>query len=182
MRLALRSTQFVPETTDHLSPPGLPWRASSWLHVCQGATSWQACCLSFEMAVFHFECSIHRRCASGLSVATEQIVAPTDDAAIAKAEARFAALIANRAGCATLRNDAGQIIWSTRRLDIEGSGIAMAETDKPSGVSVVPPTVPISNVNVPDPTTGSEPKSKDPVKEAESKPDDPEEAAKDGLA
>ncbi|WP_243908995.1 hypothetical protein [Methylobacterium sp. J-070] len=43
---------------------------------------------------------------------------------------------------------------------------AMAETDKPKGVSVVPPTVPIRNVNVPDPTTGSEPESKDPVEGA----------------
>lgn len=58
----------------------------------------------------------------------------------------------------------------------------MSETDKPSGVSVVPPTVPIPNVNVPDPTTGSEPEIKDPVKEAESKPDDPDMAAKDDLA
>ena len=58
----------------------------------------------------------------------------------------------------------------------------MAETDKPSGVSVVPPTVPIPNVNVPDPTISSEPKSKDQVKDAESKPDDPDKAAKDGLA
>ncbi|MCJ2048362.1 hypothetical protein [Methylobacterium sp. J-070] len=58
----------------------------------------------------------------------------------------------------------------------------MAETDKPPGVSVVPPTVRIPNVNVPDPTTGTEPESKDPVKEAESKPDDPDQAAKDGLA
>lgn len=60
--------------------------------------------------------------------------------------------------------------------------MTMAETDKPSGVSVVPPTVPIPNVNVPDPTTGSEPDNKDPVKEAETKPDDPDKAAKDGLA
>ena len=58
----------------------------------------------------------------------------------------------------------------------------MAETDKPAGVSVVPPTVRIPNVNVPDPTTGSEPTSKNSVKEAESKPDDPDKAAKDGLA
>lgn len=58
----------------------------------------------------------------------------------------------------------------------------MAETDKPSGESVVPPTVPIPNVNVPDPTTGSEPESKDLVKDAERKPDDPDKAAKDGLA
>lgn len=60
--------------------------------------------------------------------------------------------------------------------------MAMAETDEPPGVSVVPPTVPIRNVNVPDPTTGSEPESEDPVKEAERKPDDPDKAAKDGLA
>ncbi|WP_342111486.1 hypothetical protein [Methylobacterium sp. SI9] len=109
-------------------------------------------------------------------------MARTDDDVIAKADARFAALIANRAGCATLRNDAGQMIWSARRLNVTESNMAMAETDKPSGVSVVPPTVPIPNVNVPDPTTGSEPESKDPVKEAESKPNDPDEAAKDGLA
>jgi len=58
----------------------------------------------------------------------------------------------------------------------------MAETDKPPGESVVPPTVPIRNVNVPDPTTGSEPGSKDLVKDAESTPDDPDAAAQDGLA
>lgn len=58
----------------------------------------------------------------------------------------------------------------------------MTETDKPQDVSVVPPTVPIPNVNVPDPTTGSEPESKGPVKEAESEPDDPDKAATDGLA
>ena len=38
----------------------------------------------------------------------------------------------------------------------------MASTDKPHGESVVPPTVPIKGVNVPDPTTGSEPEGKDP--------------------
>ncbi|MCJ2086333.1 hypothetical protein MKK88_10050 [Methylobacterium sp. E-005] len=60
--------------------------------------------------------------------------------------------------------------------------MVMAETDKPPGVSVVPPTIPIPNVNVPDPTTGSEPESKDPVKDAERTPDDPDKAASDGLA
>ena len=58
----------------------------------------------------------------------------------------------------------------------------MAETDKPQGESIMPPTVPIRNVNVLDPTTGSEPESKDLVKDAESKPDDPDKAAEDGLA
>ena len=63
-----------------------------------------------------------------------------------------------------------------------GGGIPMTETDKPHGISVVPPTVPIRNINVPDPTTGSGPESKDVVQDAESKPDDPDKAAKDGLA
>lgn len=58
----------------------------------------------------------------------------------------------------------------------------MAEADKPEGKIVRPPTVPIRNVNVPDPTTGSEPDSKNPVKDAESEPVDPDQAAKDGLA
>ncbi|MDP4026814.1 hypothetical protein Q8W71_29855 [Methylobacterium sp. NEAU 140] len=58
----------------------------------------------------------------------------------------------------------------------------MSDTDKPKGESVQPPTVPIKGVNVPDPTTGSEPEGKDPVKEAERHPEDPDKAAKDGLA
>ena len=132
--------------------------------------------------MFHLECSIHRRCASGLSVANEQIIALTDAEAIAASDARFTALIANRAGSATLRDNAGRIIWSKRRLDIMGTDMATAETDKPPGESVVPPTVPIPNVNVPDPTTGSGSESKDPVKDAERKPNDPDTAAEDGLA
>jgi hypothetical protein len=67
------------------------------------------------MAVFHLECSIHRRCASGLSVAAEQINAPTDAQAAREAEARFNLLLAGRFGCATLRDDRGVIIWSARR-------------------------------------------------------------------
>lgn len=132
--------------------------------------------------MFHLECSIHRRCTSGLSVASEQITALTDADAIAAGEDWFTSVIADRAGSATLRDDGGRIIWSTRRLALSRDGTIMADTDKPQKVSVVPPTVPIPNVNVPDPTTGSEPESKDPVKEAERKPDDPDEAAKDGLA
>ena len=58
----------------------------------------------------------------------------------------------------------------------------MTETDKPEGVSVVPPTVPIRNVNVPDPTVHDEAGTESPVKDAESTPNDPDEAAKDGLA
>ena len=58
----------------------------------------------------------------------------------------------------------------------------MAENDKAPGVSVVPPTEPIPNVNVPDPTTGSESAGQDVVKDAESEPDDLDKAAKVGLA
>ncbi|CAM3015215.1 hypothetical protein JHFBIEKO_0472 [Methylobacterium mesophilicum] len=58
----------------------------------------------------------------------------------------------------------------------------MAETDESQGVSVVPPTVQIRNVNAPDPTTGRQGASVDVVEDAESQPDDPDHAAKDGLA
>ena len=69
-----------------------------------------------RMAVFHLECSIYRRCASGLSVASEQFAATTNAEAVAQAEARFVALLADRAGSAMLWDDAGQIVWSTRRF------------------------------------------------------------------
>ncbi|MCJ2138066.1 hypothetical protein MKK69_29135 [Methylobacterium sp. J-026] len=39
----------------------------------------------------------------------------------------------------------------------------MTETDRPHGVSVVPPTVPIRNINVPDPTAGNGLASKEPT-------------------
>ncbi|QEE41315.1 hypothetical protein FV241_09810 [Methylobacterium sp. WL2] len=66
------------------------------------------------MAVFHLECSIHRRCASGISVASEQIAARTEAEAISDANTRFTYLIAHRSGVATLRDDAGRIIWTKR--------------------------------------------------------------------
>ncbi len=69
------------------------------------------------MAVFHLECSIHRKCASGISVANEQIIAPIEAAAVADADAWFSRLLANRSGVATLRDDAGRIIWTKRRLE-----------------------------------------------------------------
>lgn len=40
----------------------------------------------------------------------------------------------------------------------------MSDNDKSKGESVQPPTVPITGVNVPDPTTGSEPEGKEPIK------------------
>ncbi|MGU3467273.1 hypothetical protein ACLBXO_20715 [Methylobacterium sp. C33D] len=66
--------------------------------------------------MFHLECSVYRRCASGLSVASERIDAWTNAEAISQAEARFVALLADRSGSATLWDDAGQIVWSTKRF------------------------------------------------------------------
>ena len=77
---------------------------------------WQTCCLRVRMAVFHLECSIHRKCASGISVANEQIIAPTEAAAVADADAWFARLLADRSGIATLRDEGGRIVWTKRRL------------------------------------------------------------------
>ncbi|MCJ2126776.1 hypothetical protein [Methylobacterium sp. J-077] len=85
--------------------------------------------LFFQMAVFHLECSIHRRRASGLSVAREQLDATTSAEAIAVAEARFVTLLAERAGSATLWNDAGQIVWSTRRF-IPGADNSVTHADR----------------------------------------------------
>lgn len=69
-----------------------------------------------QIAVFHLECSVYRRCASGLSVATEQLEASTDAQAADEAETRFELLLAGRSGCALLRDDGGNVIWSARRL------------------------------------------------------------------
>ena len=69
--------------------------------------------------MFHLECSIHRRCASGLSVASEQLAATTNAEAIAEAETRFVALLADRAGSAMLWDDTGQVVWSTQRFTSE---------------------------------------------------------------
>ena len=73
-------------------------------------------------------------------------------------------------------------LWRQERRSAAIRETMMAETDKPEGESVAPPTVPIRGINQPDPTTRSEPEGKDPVKDAERKPDDPDKAAKDGLA
>ncbi len=69
------------------------------------------------MAVFHLECSIYRQCASGLSVASEQIDVPTEAEAIADADAWFTRLLAHRSGVAILRDDAGRVIWAMRRTE-----------------------------------------------------------------
>ena len=73
--------------------------------------------LRLRMAVFHLECSIHRRCSSGISVASEQITAPTEAEAIADADTRFSRLLAHRSGVAILRDDAGRTIWTKRQTE-----------------------------------------------------------------
>ncbi|QGY05930.1 hypothetical protein MMSR116_31580 [Methylobacterium mesophilicum SR1.6/6] len=69
------------------------------------------------MAVFHLECSVHRRCMSGISVASEQIHAPTEADAIADSEAWFSQLLAGRSGVAILRDEAGKVVWTARRME-----------------------------------------------------------------
>lgn len=46
----------------------------------------------------------------------------------------------------------------------------------------IPPTVPITGVNVPDPTTGSEPESKYSVAKVQKEPNNPDKAAEDSSA
>ncbi|MCJ2018355.1 hypothetical protein MKK84_13095 [Methylobacterium sp. E-065] len=108
------------ETHWPLSPPGPPRRA----FLCKPV--WQAYCSRVRMAVFHLECSVHRRCASGLSVATEQLDATTNAEAIGRAEARFVELLAERAGSAMLWDAAGQVVWATRRFAPEAGNAAAA--------------------------------------------------------
>ena len=84
------------ETQWPLSPPGPPRRAFLYKPV------WQAYCLRFRMAVFRLECSIHRRCASGLSIATEPRDATMNTEAFGRAEARFVERLAERARSAML--------------------------------------------------------------------------------
>lgn len=67
--------------------------------------------------MFHLECSIHRKCASGISVVSEQIIAPTEVDAIADADTWFTRVLAGRSGIATLRDDTGRILWTKRRTE-----------------------------------------------------------------
>ena len=54
-------------------------------------------------------------------------------------------------------------LWRQERRSAAIRETMMAETDKPEGESVAPPTVTIKGINQPDPTTGIEPESKEPV-------------------
>lgn len=73
--------------------------------------------LPLSTAVFRLECSIHRKYTSGILVASEQIIAPTEFDAIADADTWFIRLLAGRSGIATLRVDTGRIVWTKRRTE-----------------------------------------------------------------
>jgi hypothetical protein len=66
-------------------------------------------------AIFRLQCVVYRESASGIIIHDEQIIEHTEEAAVTAAKARFSNLIGGRSGCAALRNDAGQIAWSTRQ-------------------------------------------------------------------
>ena len=67
------------------------------------------------MTVFHLQCVVHRGCVSGIALDIEQITARTDAEAISQAEARFGRLLGPRSGLAILKDDAGRVVWTSRR-------------------------------------------------------------------
>ncbi len=66
-------------------------------------------------APYRLQCMIHRESAGGIIIHDEQIAGPLEEAAVAAAKARFAALRAGRAGSAALRDAAGRVVWSARQ-------------------------------------------------------------------
>ena len=65
-------------------------------------------------AIYRLQCVVHRESVSGIIIQDEQIIEHTEEAAVTRARSRFSHLLAGRGGCAALRNDAGQIVWSTQ--------------------------------------------------------------------
>ena len=68
-------------------------------------------------AIYRLQCVVHRESVSGIIIQDEQIIEHTEEAAVTRAKSRFTHLLAGRGGCAALRNDAGQIVWSARQTD-----------------------------------------------------------------
>lgn len=66
-------------------------------------------------ARYRLHCVVHRESASGIIIHDERIPGISEAAAIADARARFAQLLAGRAGSAALRDAAGRVVWSTRQ-------------------------------------------------------------------
>ena len=79
-------------------------------------------------AAYRLQCVVHRESASGIIIHDEQIRAPSEDAAVADAKARFARLLAGRSGSAALRDPAGRVVWSRRQNTPSGSGAPQAES------------------------------------------------------
>lgn len=75
-----------------------------------------------QPAPYRLQCVVHRESASGIIIHDEQILAPSDDAAVAEAKARFAHLLAGRSGSAALRDQAGKVVWSRRQNTPSGAG------------------------------------------------------------
>ncbi|MBE7244033.1 MAG: hypothetical protein INR63_03705 [Actinomycetospora chiangmaiensis] len=78
-------------------------------------------------APYRLQCVVHRESASGIIIHDEQIRASSEDAAVAEAKARFAQLLAGRAGSAALRDEAGRVVWSRRQNTPAGAGAAETE-------------------------------------------------------
>lgn len=79
-------------------------------------------------APYRLQCVVHRESASGIIIHNEQILAPSEDAAVADAKARFAQLLAGRSGSAALRDTAGRVVWSRRQNTLSGTGAPKAES------------------------------------------------------
>ena len=65
-------------------------------------------------APYRLQCIVHRESAGGIIIHDEQIPGPVEAAAIDAAKARFAHLLAGRAGSAALRDPLGRVVWSAR--------------------------------------------------------------------
>jgi hypothetical protein len=70
---------------------------------------------SRPQAHYRLQCVVHRESASGIIIHDERISGISEAAAVADAKARFANLLAGRAGSAALRDPAGRVVWSTRQ-------------------------------------------------------------------
>ena len=77
--------------------------------------AWQAPCMPSGMAAFHLQCVVHRGCVSGIALDAQRIEARTEAEAVREAEDRFTQLLGMRSGLASLKDDAGRVVWSSRR-------------------------------------------------------------------
>lgn len=79
-------------------------------------------------APYRLQCVVHRESASGIIIHDEEILAQSEDAAVADAKARFTHLLAGRAGSAALRDTAGRVVWSRRQNTPSGAGASKTES------------------------------------------------------